>query len=123
MRDDRGFTTIQYVAATALSMVLFVLVANLLVDVYARGVVRDALDEGVRAAAPVGASIGACEHRARDVVGSLGGGSLLHVEALECTAGGSGTVVASARVSLRSWLPGLVPAWHMELRASARREA
>ena len=36
-----GFSTIQYVVATAFSLVLFVLVANLLVDLYARGAVPD----------------------------------------------------------------------------------
>src|SRR5581483_4261484 len=96
-------------AATALSMVLFVFVANLLVDAYARGVVRDALDEGVRAAVPAGAPAGACEARVRAVVRAVGGGSLLHVEGLECTARADGAVVASARISMRSWLPGLVP--------------
>ena len=45
-RDD-GFTTIQYVIAVAWSLLLLVLVANFLVDLYARGAVRDALDEGV----------------------------------------------------------------------------
>ena len=50
------FTTIQYVIAVAWSLVLLVLIANLLVDLYARGAVRDALDDGVRAGAPAGAS-------------------------------------------------------------------
>ena len=53
-RGERGFTTIQYVVATAWSLLLFVLVANLLVDLYERGAVRDALDDGVRAGVPVG---------------------------------------------------------------------
>ena len=53
--DERGFTTIQYVIAVAWSLVLLVLVANLLVDLYARGAVRDALDDGVRAGAPAAA--------------------------------------------------------------------
>ena len=41
--------------AVAWSLVLLVLVANLLVDLYARGAVRDALDDGVRAGAPAAA--------------------------------------------------------------------
>ena len=48
---ERGFTTIQYVIAVAWSFVMLVLVANLMVDLYARGAVRDALDDGVRAGA------------------------------------------------------------------------
>src|SRR6185369_11572384 len=66
-RDEGGFTTLQYVVATGFSLVLFVLVANLLVDLYARGAVRDALDEGVRAQVPGAAPADACEARARGV--------------------------------------------------------
>ena len=43
-------TTIQYVAAIGLSLVVFVTMANFVVDLYARGVVRSAMDEGARAA-------------------------------------------------------------------------
>ena len=39
-RGDGGFTTIQYVIAVAWSLVLLVLIANLLVDLYERGAVR-----------------------------------------------------------------------------------
>lgn len=99
----------------------FVLVANLLVDLYARGAVRDALDEGVRAAVPVTSSPANCEARARSVVRSIAGGSLLRVDALDCEDAGE-SIVARAHVSLRSWLPMLVPDWRLELRASARRE-
>ena len=70
-RGEAGFTTIQYVVATGFSLLLFVLVANLLVDLYARGAVRDALDEGVRAGVPVAAGTDDCLARARDVVTSI----------------------------------------------------
>ena len=63
-RPETGFTTVQYVAVVAMSLVLLVLVANLLVDLYARGAIRDALDEGVRAGAPAGAGPSDCERRA-----------------------------------------------------------
>jgi hypothetical protein len=58
-------------------LVLLVLIANLLVDLYARGAVRDALDDGVRAAAPAGATVAACEARVREVVSGLIRGPLL----------------------------------------------
>ena len=73
----RGFTTIQYVIAVAWSLVLFVLVANLMVDLYARGAVRDALDDGVRAGAPAAGPVAACEARAHEVVSGLVRGPLL----------------------------------------------
>jgi hypothetical protein len=117
--SDRGFTTIQYVIAVAWSLVLLVLIANLLVDLYARGAVRDALDDGVRAAAPAGASVLACEQRAHEVVAGLVRGPLLQT-VLHCRVDGA-FVVADAQVTLRSWLPMLVPDWHMHLRAEALR--
>jgi hypothetical protein len=120
-RDQSGFTTLQYVVATGFSLVLFVLVANLLVDLYARGAVRDALDEGVRAAVPSTATAADCEARVHEVIRSIAGGSLLRVEALRCERDGD-SVVARADVSLRSWVPMLVPDWRLQLRASARRE-
>ena len=67
-RDERGFTTVQYVATVGLSLVFLVLFANLLVDLYARGAVRDALDEGVRTAAPAGTRHAACAKHVRDEV-------------------------------------------------------
>jgi hypothetical protein len=116
---ESGFTTIQYVIAVAWSLVLLVLVANLLVDLYARGAVRDALDDGVRAAAPAGASVLACEQRAHEVVTGLVRGPLLRT-VVHCRDDGA-FVVADAQVTLRSWLPMLVPDWHMHLRAEALR--
>jgi hypothetical protein len=117
---EPGFTTIQYVIAVAWSLVLLVLVANLVVDLYARGAVRDALDDGVRAGVPAAASAGACEARAHEVVTGLVRGPLLRAQ-VHCEESGA-FVVAEAEVSLRSWLPMLVPDWRMTLRAEALRE-
>ena len=119
-RGERGFTTIQYVIAVSWSLVLLVLVANLMVDLYARGAVRDALDDGVRAGAPAG-SPAACEARAHEVVTGLVRGPLLDAR-VHCEQSGA-FVVAAADVSLRSWLPMLVPDWHLTLRAEALRES
>ncbi len=119
-RDERGFTTIQYVIAVAWSMVILVLVANLVVDLYARGAVRDALDDGVRAGATAVAPGTACERRAHEVVSGLVRGPLLHAE-LRCRADGA-FVVADADDALESWLPMLVPDWHIKLHAVALRE-
>jgi hypothetical protein len=117
-RGQRGFTTVQYVVATSFSFVLFVLVANVLVDGYERAAFRDALDEGVRAAVPTG-SPAICEGRVHTVTGSLAASAHIRVDELECTRQGD-AVVAVARVTLRSWLPMLLPDWTVHLRASAR---
>lgn len=118
-RRENGFTTIQYVIAVAWSLVLLVLIANLLVDLYARGAVRDALDDGVRAGAPAGASVAACEQRGHEVVTGLIRGPLLNT-VVHCAEDGD-FVVADAQVTLRSWLPMLIPDWHMHLHAEALR--
>jgi hypothetical protein len=121
LSTQRGFTTIQYVVAAGFSMVLFVLTANLLVDLYERGAVRDALDEGVRSAVPSAAVVEACEQRASEVVAAIAGGGMIDVEALQCRLDGA-WVVATADVRLRSWVPMILPGWTLHLRAAARRE-
>lgn len=119
--DEGGFTTIQYVVATAFSLLLFVMVANLLVDLYERGAVRDALDEGARAGVP--ASVGAddCLARAHEVVRSIASGSSMRVDDLTCVQDGD-RIVSTARITLDSWFPMLLPDWKLTLRASARKE-
>jgi len=115
-----GFVTLQYVIAVAWSLVLLVLVANFLVDLYARGAVRDALDDGVRAAATATRPVAACERRAHDVLTGLVRGPLVTAR-VHCDAS-NGYVTAEARVSLHSWLPMLLPDWRMTLHAVAQRE-
>jgi hypothetical protein len=119
-RDERGFVTVQYVAATALSLVFLLLVANLLVNLYARGVVREALDEGVRAAAPVDARASACEARAAAVLDGLLRGPIGDGVAVTCAVGPE-RARATAVVTLPSWLPG-VPPWRFTVEAGTRRD-
>jgi hypothetical protein len=90
-------TTIQFVTATALSLFVFVLLANLVVALYARGAVRAAIDEGARAGAPVDSSVAECERRANDAL-------------------------ARAEVVVAGWIPGVVPDWSFTLTAAAVKE-
>jgi Flp pilus assembly protein TadG len=116
---EHGAITVQFVLATAFSFVLLVLVANLLVDLYARGAVRDALDEGARAGALAPPSVAACEREAAEALDSLLRGRLGRDVTVECERNGDGWVRATARVRLASWLPG-VPDWVFTMRAIAR---
>ena len=118
---EGGFTTIQYVATVGLSLLFLVLFANLLVDLYARGAVRDALDEGVRAAAPAGTDARVCEARAHEVLDGLLRGRLGDDIRVECGPDGS-TMVARAEGSLPSWMPALVPSWGVSFEARMQRE-
>jgi hypothetical protein len=120
--SEHGFATIQYVLTVGLSLLLLVLFANLLVDLYARGAVRDALDEGVRAAAPRGADVRACEARAEEVLDGLLHGPFGRDIRIACR-GDAGAVVAHAEGALPSWLPIAVPPWHLDLEARMRVES
>jgi hypothetical protein len=114
-------TTIQYVAATALSLLVFVMMANFVVDLYARGVVRSAVDEGARAGAPIDASPADCTRRAHEVVANLLGGAMGRSIQVTC-AEDHDAARASATVTLAGWLPGIVPDWSFVLDARAHKE-
>jgi hypothetical protein len=120
-RDERGFLTVQYVLAVGLSFILLVLVGNLLVDLYARAAVRDALEEGTRAVVPIGAQESACNEHAQTVLDGLLRGPMERDIRIRCTTD-VGTVSAVADVRLPSWLPGIAPDWHFTVHATAIRD-
>lgn len=116
-------TTTQYVAATGLSLIVFVMMANFIVFLYARGVVRAAVDEGARAGGRFGASTAECEARAGDVLGDLLGGGLGAGVRVGCADDGADDVMrARAEVVLRGWIPGVIPDWSFSLEAQSVRE-
>jgi hypothetical protein len=121
VRGEGGFLTVQYVLAVGLSFLLLVLVANLLVDLYARAAVRDALEEGTRAVVPADAVPAACVDRAESVMQNLLRGPIGRDIHIRCETD-AGSVTATAEVRLPSWLPGLTPDWRFASRALAVRE-
>jgi hypothetical protein len=120
-RSERGFSTPQFVATAGLSLLLFVLLANMIVFQYGKGVVRSALDEGVRAGAPAGAGAADCERAAGATVANLLGGSMGDRVRVVCVDDGV-RMVASADVTFRSWAIG-VPDWSFQLTASHVKES
>ena len=114
-------TTVQYVAATALSLIVFVMMANFIVFLYARGVVRAAVDEGARAGSRFGATTTECDSRARDVLGDLLAGRLGSDVTIRCE-GSEDEMHASVHVTLHGWLPVLVPDWTFTLDARSVKE-
>ncbi len=97
------------------------LVGNLLVDLYARAAVRDALEEGTRAVVPIGAMPRTCAERAQTVIKGLLHGPIGRDIRVRCTADAA-LVTAVAAVRLRSWLPGLAPDWSFTVTATATRD-
>lgn len=120
-RDEGGLVTVQYVFAVGISFILLVLVANLLVDLYARGAVRDALEEGTHAAIPAGTSATTCAERVQVVLDGLLHGPIGRDVRVRCNAS-PGAVTATANVKLGSWLPGVVPDWSFTVRSVALRD-
>lgn len=117
---EDGFLTIQFVWAVALSLTLLVTVANLVSFQYGRGVVRAALDEGVRAGSRAGAPEDACLARAQATLSDLLGGAMGRDIDLSCRDDGA-RVVADATVTFHGWLP-VVPDWSFRSNATAVKE-
>jgi hypothetical protein len=115
-----GFTTVQYVLAVGMSLVVFVMMANLLVDRYERGAIVAAVDEGARAGATIDAGAAECEERARQVVDALLGPRDAHRTVLRCRLVG-GSMRATVQARLASWFP-LVPDWDVAVTGSAPKE-
>jgi hypothetical protein len=105
------------VVATALSLVLFVALANAVVDLYVRGVARAAVDEAARSGAALDANAGDCRRRAQAVLDGVVGSSTVRVTCRE----GGGAMRARAVVVLRGWIPG-IPTWTMVLDGEVAKE-
>jgi hypothetical protein len=121
--DERGMTTAQYVAGTAFSLLAFVLMANFIAFLYARGVVRAAVDEGARAGGRLAATEAECQARASDVLDDLLGGALGEEVRVTCREDRDRDVMsARADVVLRGWLPGVMPDWYFTLEAQSVKE-
>ena len=99
--------TAQFMTVAALSMAFMALLMNVVVWQYALGVVRAALDEGVRIGSPAQASAVDCQQAIDRVFEELVSGPLGREIVTECAFVGN-QVVTTASGSLSSWFP-LVP--------------
>ena len=109
MRREGGFITVEFVAAVGFSLLLLVLIANVIIVQYARGVVRSAAEEGAQAGSRLTATPRECEARAHEVLDVLLGGPMGDNVAVVCTVGAS-EVTATVQYSFTPWLP-LIPSW------------
>ncbi len=103
--------------ATALSLLVFVALANVVVDLYVRGVARAAVDEAARTGAALDATVADCRQRARDVLDGVVTAGAVRVTCREV----GGAVRARARVVLAGWIPG-IPTWTMVLEGEVVKE-
>lgn len=112
---DRGVSSVQFVLASALSLLLFVALANLIVFQYGKGAVRSALEQGARAGSLNGVAV--CESTAAAVVADLLGGRMSDSLVVSCTS--SATVVEARGTAIfPSWTP-LMPDLEIALVAQA----
>lgn len=115
---ERGVSSVQFVLASSLALILFVALANLVVVQYGRGAIRSALEQGARSGTVGG--VEACRSTAHHVVEDLLGGRMSNGLTIECATDGS-EVVASARVVFESWTP-LTPDFELSLTSRAVAE-
>ena len=106
-RREGGYVTVEFVAVVAFSLLLLVMLANLIVIQYGRGVLRAAAEEGAQTGSRLFAGVAECEQRASEVITAGLGGPMGDGVAVSC-ATGSGTIVATVIYSFEPWLP-LVP--------------
>lgn len=103
--------------ATALSLLLFVTLANVVVDLYVRGVARAAVDEAARAGAALDATDADCRQRASDVLDGVVAAGAVSVTCREV----GGAMRARARIVLAAWIPG-IPTLTMVLEGEVVKE-
>lgn len=118
-RDESGFVTIEFMVATAFSFLLLVMVTNIVLVQYGRGVVRASVDEAARAGARFSADpIASCKTRQQEVVGGLGKFAQNLESNCEIV---NGQVRATASADFPGWLPA-VPTFHEEATAISGQE-
>lgn len=117
---EDGDVLLPSTATIAMSLVLFVMLANVVVAMYGRGVVRAALDEGVRIGSRAPNGTAQCEARVADALGQLLGGAMGGGVTYACADTGE-QVVAEAEVVFAGWMPG-VPDFRFDLGATAVKE-
>lgn len=117
--NERGLTSIQFVLASGVALIFFVALANVVVVQYARGSMRSALDQGVRAGAVTG-SVSECEQRVGEVFDGLLSGSIGETLSYECLVDGA-VIAATASLTVDSWTP-FTTDFAVELEATATLE-
>jgi hypothetical protein len=110
---ESGSAVVPGALAIAILMVLLIGALNFVLDEYAKGAVRTAVDEAAQAGATAGGSPSACQAEAKQVEGNLLPGPFGGGVSVTCSEEGD-EMVASAAGALPSLLP-LVPTVHVSL--------
>lgn len=103
---ETGFVTAQFMLVAALSMAFMAVLLYVIALQYAHGVVRAALDEGVRVGTPALATATDCQAAANRVLADLLSGPLGEDLVATCSEA-SGLLVARADGVFSGWFPGI----------------
>ena len=103
---ESGFATAQFMVVAAFSMAFMALLMYLVALQYAHGVVRSALDEGVRVGSPALATAGDCQAAIDRILADLLSGGFGEELVASCTEE-AGLVVARADGVFTGWFPGV----------------
>jgi len=103
---DGAFTSAQWALVASFSMIFLALLLNLIATQYGQGVIRAALDEGVRRATPAPAGVGDCHEGMEEVLADLLAGPLGEQIHTSCEVV-AGRVVAAADAVFPGWFPGV----------------
>ena len=114
--SERGVSSVQFLLASALALILFVAFANIVAMQYGRGAIRSGLEQGARAGSIANSPV-RCEAVALDVISQLLGGRMSESLILQCEDAGP-VMVARASVVFESWTP-LMPDVSLALEAEA----
>jgi hypothetical protein len=114
--SEQGVSSVQFLLASALALVMFVMFANVVAVQYGRGAIRSGLEQGARAGA-ITRSTAHCESVAGDVIGQLFGGRMSESLVVQCQSSGP-VMSARAAAVLESWTP-MVPDFSITLEADA----
>jgi hypothetical protein len=116
---DRGVSSVQFLLASGLGLLLFLAMGNLVVVQYGRGALRSALDQGARAGA-VSSSVDECVNRVEGVLAQLLGGRMGDGVVAGCVVGPE-VVTATGRAVFESWTP-FTSDFAVEMTAQATRK-
>jgi hypothetical protein len=119
--SESGFVTAQFMAVVALSMLFLAGLLNLIAIQYAQGVMRGALDEGLRVGAPAPATPAECVAAIDRVMSDLLSGPFGAGITYSCIQVG-GELVAMAEGRFVGWFPGF-PTLNFDVEVRATKES
>lgn len=107
-KPERGALMLEYMVVIAFSFVFVIMMLQFIVFQYSQGVVRGALDEGVREGSRFNATADACRAKAQEVIDDGLGPANRVATSVICTDNGR-QVTATSQIVFQLWFPPGLP--------------